>query len=132
MHVNSPLCPSCEEKLKTAHPTLMSFAKTFRTANLDAHVSCSTRSKEDQEAAFAKGTSKAHYGQSAHDFTPALALDWFRLTQANGASFDSVWFKDKLAPAARTAGLVWGGDFRSIHDLPHVELSNWKALVGKK
>lgn len=132
-HVNALLCPSCATKLQTAHPDLIAFATVFRSANHDAHISCSSRTEAEQEADFAKGVSKAKWRQSPHDFTPALALDWFRLTQAGGASFDSVWYTNVLAPAAKAAGLTWGGcgtnGWENIRDLPHVQLSNWKTLA---
>jgi hypothetical protein len=51
-----------------------------------------------------------------------MAVDLFRLTQAGGASFDSPWYKEVIAPIARGAGLTWGGDWKSIKDMPHVEL----------
>jgi hypothetical protein len=128
VHINAATCPGCEAKMATAHPTLVAFFTSFRAANPDAHVSCSSRTQSDQEADYAKGVSKAHWGQSAHDFTPSRAIDWFRLTQAGGASFDSVWFRNVLAPAIAAAGLVWGGNFSTIRDLPHCELPAWQNL----
>lgn len=126
MHHNIPDCLGCAGKLKTAHPELVKFALAFRTDHPEGHISCSTRSQAEQEADYVKGVSKARWGESPHDFDPSRALDWFRLTQAGGASFDSTWYIAILNPAIIRAGLVWGGNFKSIKDLPHVELPDWK------
>lgn len=34
----------------------------------------------------------------------------------------------KLGEIGKSLGLVWGGDFHSIHDYPHFELPNWRSL----
>lgn len=92
-------------------------------------MSCSYRTAEAQQEAYDSGHSNAKPGQSPHDYLPALGLDWFRLTLSGGASFDRTWYRDVLGPAAAKSGLAWGGNFRSISDLPHVELRDWKSLV---
>lgn len=122
MHVNAAQCPACNDKLKQVHPDLVRWVSILRSTHPDAHVSCGYRGQADQEADFAKGVSRAHFGQSAHNCTPAMAVDLFRLTQSGGASFDAPWYKEVVAPIARGAGLVWGGDWKSIKDMPHVEL----------
>ena len=121
MHINTLECSSCDEKLRQVHPDLARWVNVLRNTHLDAHVSCGYRGQADQEAAFVKGASHAHFGQSAHNTLPATAVDLFRLTMA-GASFDKVWYESVVAPVARAAGLVWGGDWHSIKDMPHVEL----------
>lgn len=121
-HINNSTCPSCTDMLKEAHPRLVQFAIFFRSQHLDAHISCAHRDAAAQQQAFDSGHSKAKPGQSKHNTSPAEALDWFRLTQSGGANFDSPWYQSILAPAAKKAGLVWGGDWHSIKDLPHVEL----------
>jgi len=129
-HLNIDVCSKCEEIMaKCKNEELLNFYKQFRKDHKDAHVSCCYRGEKEQEEAFLKGTSKAHFGQSAHSY--ALALDWFRITQSGGASFDAFWYKSFLKPASVAAGLVWGGDW-SFKDLPHVELKNWKELAKKK
>lgn len=125
MHLNTPSCPACEAKLVQVHPDLQRWFKVFRDTHPDGHVSCGYRGEADQEADFAKGASKAHFGQSAHNVLPSHAIDLFRLTLTGGASFDSPWYRDIVAPVARASGLVWGGDWKSIKDMPHVELPGW-------
>lgn len=128
-HLNISICTKCEEVIKPCtNIELINFYKQFRKDNLDGHISCCFRGKEEQEVAFATGHSKAHFGESAHSY--ALALDWFRITQAGGAEWDSIWYKNHLKPACEAAGLEWGGNW-SFKDLPHSEIKNWKALVKK-
>jgi len=125
-HVNNGCCGKCLELLQDADPRLQAFAKSFQAAHPDGHISCASRGEAEQNADFAKGVSRARFGESAHNFKPSRAIDWFRLTLA-GANFDAPWYRDNLGPAAKAAGLVWGGDFHSIKDLPHVELPNWRG-----
>jgi hypothetical protein len=122
VHLNANPCPACELKLNAVHPDLARWVHVLRSTHLDAHVSCGYRGKDAQEAAFTAGTSHAHYGQSAHNTAPAMAVDLFRLTQAGGAAFERPWYSETIAPIAKAAGLIWGGDWKSISDMPHVEL----------
>jgi hypothetical protein len=126
-HTNTGTCEKCAEILQSAHVSLQSFAKEFQKKNPDGHISWAHRGEDDQQAAYVQGKSKATFGNSPHNYRPALAIDWFRLTDS-GARWDAPWFRDKLGPAARAHGLVWGGDFKSFVDLPHVEMANWKGL----
>jgi peptidoglycan LD-endopeptidase CwlK len=121
-HTNINPCLLCEEKLKQVHADLARWVRMLRGTNLDAHVSCGYRGKVEQEEAFATGHSRAHFGESAHNTLPSTAVDLFRLTFPKGASFDRTWYSEVLAPAAIGAGLVWGGTWKIISDLPHVEL----------
>lgn len=127
-HINAAECPSCDAFTQQAHPTLQAFAKAFRASCPEAHISCAYRNQVDQESDLAKGVTRASFGQSPHNYQPSLALDWFRLTQAGGAAFDAPWYEAVLKPAAQASGLVWGGSFSSIHDLPHVEIADWRQL----
>lgn len=126
-HLNIDVCSKCEEIMQGCKSELLlNFYKQFRKDRPDAHISCCYRGKDEQEVAFNTGHSKAHFGQSAHNY--GLAIDVFRITQAGGAEFDAVWYKNFLQPACIAAGFTWGGNF-SFRDLPHVECSNWKELA---
>jgi hypothetical protein len=130
-HINNGTwCPLCAEKMKDACEELQQFHREFQAQHPDAHVSCSYRPEADQNRAFALGHSKAKFGQSPHNFRPALAIDYFRLTQAGGASFDRPWYIAVLMPAVRKAGLVSGGDWAKFRDYPHVEVPNWRGKVS--
>lgn len=121
-HVNNGACPSCAEKIKTAHPTLAAFWETFQQAHKDAHISWAHRGEEDQNHAYKVGTSPLKWPESKHNKMPAEAIDAFRLTQSGGATWDRRWFAEVFGPAVRAAGLVWGGDFKRFKDMPHAEL----------
>lgn len=123
MHLNNGNCPACKQKLVNVCDTLVTFAVNFQKAFPEAHISCGYRDSTDQQEAFDTGHSNAKPGQSKHNTNPATALDWFRLTQAGGASFDSTWYRNVLAPAAKQAGFTWGGDWHSIKDMPHIEIT---------
>lgn len=127
-HVNMEACPACEDKLRSVHPDLARWVRILRAAHRDAHVSWGHRGQADQENFFKEGTSKAHFGESAHNTLPSMAVDIFRITQAGGASFDAPWYEQVVAPVAKAAGLVWGGDWKSLKDRPHVELPGFQKF----
>lgn len=122
MHLNALTCPACNDKLVKVHPDLARWVNVFRSTHPDAHVSCGYRGEAEQEQAFKDHFSHAHFGQSAHNTEPARAVDMFRITQAGGATFEAPWYREVMAPVVRASGLVWGGDWKSIKDMPHVEM----------
>lgn len=95
------------------------------------------RSVAEQNALYAQGRTapgpkitNARGGQSPHNTThngqpAASAFDIVCL----GADGKPDWNSPNFAKAGsigRSVGLVWGGDFKSIKDMPHFELPNWK------
>jgi peptidoglycan L-alanyl-D-glutamate endopeptidase CwlK len=89
------------------------------------------RGRKAQETAFLKGNSKAHFGQSAHNWTPALALDIYPLP---------IQFKDLkpykalaaiILPTAKRLGIPirWLGPV--MGDYPHYELHPWREFAKK-
>lgn len=118
--------------LQTTHPLLV------RVLNL-AIVSCdfmviqSSRTKLEQEADYKKGNSRAHWGQSAHDFEPSFAVDCapLPLNWSNIHSFEVMASVVKAAAQQLNIPIVWGGDWRTIKDFPHFELTNWRELAEK-
>ena len=106
---------------------------------------CGFRNREDQESAFNKGTSGARWGQSPHNFRPALAVDLVLdpthvSVQAHRADprYPDLW--DDTSPDARAAwtdleaaALRHGLERTSIdgkRDLPHLQLPEWRAYVS--
>ena len=93
-------------------------------------LTCTYRDKAEQLALYNQATDKkdndgdgkidesdervtnAKPGESPHNYLPAPAFD--------------VAFADKYS------GITWGGNFKSLLDLPHFELTDWKKRVGKK
>ena len=131
MHINQPNnCPKCSEILNRypgLHKPLLDWFLDFRRRVPEAHVSWAGRGKADQELFFSKGLSRAHYGQSAHNYN--AAIDVFRLIQTQ-ASFESPWYRSVVGPEVKQhPELCWYGEPGiSFYELPHVEWRAWRAL----
>jgi peptidoglycan L-alanyl-D-glutamate endopeptidase CwlK len=130
-HRNTPTCPRCEATLRDAAPELQEFARSVRHSDPEAHVSWAYRGKQDQEEALARGTTRAKFGDSPHNYLPALAVDFFRITPNGLAEWNAEWLKARLAIPARASNLVYGGDWKNFKDWPHVEVADWKSKVSK-
>lgn len=80
----------------------------------------------DEKVTNAKG------GSSYHNY--GLAIDF--VNQINGVAkwtVDANWMK--VVNVFKKHGFVWGGDFKSIPDAPHFEMTlgyNWKQLLSLK
>jgi hypothetical protein len=126
------------KNLNAAHPGLQ---KLFNEVikHFDCAVICSTRGRAAQELAFDGGKSNAHYGQSPHNFEPALAvdvvpypIDWHDTDRMH-------YFAGQVMGIATRMGIEikWGGDWdrdthlsdERLHDLPHFELTNWRKIA---
>ncbi len=131
-HINNGNCPKCDEifdRYAGFDAGLRSWFKALQACVKDAHVACAGRGAEEQETAFKKGTSRAHFGESAHSYN--LAIDIFKL-HATGAEWPRSWFDAHIAPAL-TADLEWyGAKGAAFFELPHIQIKNWKAKTDKK
>lgn len=99
------------------------------------------RDRTEQERCYNTGVSKAHFGESAHNYNPSFAMDVYPYPvprkQINGVvqidSNSSEWnrmgqiFKDM----AENLGieLEWGGDWKKLVDKPHFQIKGWKTKV---
>lgn len=93
-------------------------------AIMDFSILCGQRNEEDQNKAFENGNSKVQWPQSKHNRYPSQAVDI--------APYPVDW--EDTERFARLAGVMeavawkngikikWGGDFKSIKDMPHFEL----------
>jgi len=125
------LSAASKARLAQAHPLLQKLF-TAVAAKTPILVLDSQRGRAAQEKAFAHGNSKAHFGQSAHNWSPAIALDvvpypvdWNNLQR----------FRDLaaivLAEAAKQkTPIVWGGSWK-MKDMPHYELDPWRTWAAK-
>jgi len=89
------------------------------------HISCGGRGQIDQEAAFARGASNAHWLQSAHNYN--CAIDTFFMIDGQ-YRLDADLFEQiakELAPDIDWYGLP-GSSFK---EMPHFEIRNWLDLV---
>lgn len=136
-HENILNCLKCNEILiryNGLHVQMYKFVHDLKMTDKSAHVSCASRGRVDQEVYFQRGASKAHYGQSAHNF--GAAVDLFKLTEIGDLSYDKSWFNKIVCTqvnlhnsASTNEPLNWyGAKGSKFFELPHVELLNWKKL----
>jgi hypothetical protein len=135
-HENKLNCLKCTElliKYNGCHQTIYDFVHTLRSSDNSAHISCGPRGRIDQEIYFQRGATRAHYGQSAHNY--GAAIDIFRIDEAGKLSYDKTWFKSTVGRLvaehnqSQADKLTWYGAPKSkFFELPHVELTNWKKM----
>lgn len=101
----------------------------------------STRGRAAQEKAFRDGNSKAKFGQSAHNYVPAIAVDLFPkpYSWSNLQAFDALSIVVMNIAKARGVPVRWGGDWNmdgarttsDAWDKPHFELHPWREYAKK-
>ncbi len=126
-----PLSANSQAALAAAHPLLRKWIATVIADNpkLKFQILEARRGRSDQEKAFAKGNSRVHFGDSAHNWTPSLALDItpVPLNWNNVASFKALAPPFKAAAKKAGVSLRWLGPV--IGDYPHWELHPWRDYV---
>lgn len=112
------------------HPMLQKLVDAA-IKEIDFVILDGTRGRAEQEKAFRAGNSKAHFGQSAHNFVPAVAMDIcpYPIDWDNIERFIALSKIVKAKAAEFGIDIVYGGDWKTIKDYPHFELTNWKKMV---
>lgn len=73
----------------------------------------------------------ARAGQSPHNYLLALAFDVAFLDKSGKVDYSTLLF-DRFAPLMlKTTNITWGGNFKSMPDKPHFELTDWKSRLPK-
>lgn len=123
-HDSEPQCMLCEQKLILAHPDLQKwYREQVKPCFPDSHISWSYRNALEQEQALHDGKTHRAFPDSAHNKTPALALDLFQIDEAGRAKWDLSFFSavnqlnEKAAPQ-----IYWGGHWHHLGDNDHFEL----------
>jgi len=127
-----------EGRLNELHPAVRQIFKTFietceEKLNITLRIAQGFRSIAYQDGLYAQGRTKpgkvvtnAKGGSSFHNY--GLAID---LVQMKGNDVDWNFDYSKLIPFM-PAGMVWGGNFKSIKDKPHFEMTfgnTWQTLL---
>lgn len=124
-------------RLDTCHRDLvllMDYAILHEDCPCDFTIVCGVRGREDQEKAFSEGNSRAVFGKSPHNFKPSYAVDVAPYVPGVGIAWTDTELFNALArhikKCANELGVLvaWGGDFKSINDKPHWELTYWRDM----
>lgn len=109
-----------------------SVIKACRERGVDLLVTCTYRSAEEQDAAYAQGrthpgpiVTHAKGGESAHNFGLACDVVPVRHGKPVWDTADPAWrvYGEEVA----RAGLVWGGSWATLPDRPHCEARDWRT-----
>lgn len=110
------------ERLRTCHDDLQLLCHAI-LEDMDITVLCGYRSEQEQNEAFAKGTSKLKFPKSKHNSYPSLAVDiapypvdWNNIEAFNKMCDIAEQKAEKMGIEIRL-----GRDF-SFRDYPHIEL----------
>jgi hypothetical protein len=125
-------------RLIEAHPDLQRlFSEVIK--HFDCTVICGYRGQAEQEAAKAAGKSKASFGQSPHNYQPALAVDVVPYPVDWEDRERMFLFAGVVLGMAVSmgVGVTWGGDWdrdtevkdNSFDDLLHFELIDWRTMI---
>jgi len=126
--------------LAKCHPLMQEIAQEA-IKTIDFKVLDSTRGRTDQERAYATGRSKAKFGQSAHNYVPAIAFDLFPAPYDwnNRAAFKKLSGVIMAIAKKKGVPIRWGGDWNmdgdkttsDAWDMPHFELHPWRTWAKK-
>lgn len=124
--------------LSQLHPLLQQIC-IEAIKEIDFTILDAQRGRAEQELAFRQKRSKARFGQSAHNYVPAVSMD----VAPYPIDFDDLDRFKELAKVimriARELGikLRWGGDWNMDGstsdgwDFPHFELHPWREWAKK-
>lgn len=118
--------------LKQLHPDLQRVA-VEAVKHFDFSLICGHRNKTEQMRAYHSGASRAKYGQSPHNFKPALAFDSIPYPFQGWSvipPFEEMGVA--ILDASKKVGveITWGKGFKGLVDYPHFELTNWRNMKG--
>ena len=127
--------------IEELHPDLQEMVyelkKRCEANGLKIGISECLRTKEEQDSLYAKGrttpgnivtNAKGSTYSSMHQW--GVAFDFFR-NDGLGAYNTSGNFFEKVGAIGKEIGLMWGGDFKSIKDMPHFQLPDWGSGAAK-
>lgn len=106
--------------------------------NVQVRITQGLRTFSEQEKLFAQGrttpgskVTNARGGESIHNY--GLAFDYVLLVNGKVSwTVDDSW--KEVAATFKSKGFSWGGEWKSIKDYPHLEITygySWRQLLDK-
>lgn len=130
------------DRLAGVHPRLVMAAHSIMDAmqilGFLMLVTDGVRTVEQQQALYAKGRTaqgpvvtnadgiRATSNHQPHADGYGHAIDMAFLDKRGNLSYEGPW--TLYGEMAKALGLVWGGDWKSIHDRPHIELPESRVV----
>lgn len=120
-----------DQKIKKLHPQLRPLASKFineveKKLGIKLRITDGFRTFDEQNKLYAQGrttagkiVTNAKGGQSYHNY--GLAFDCY-LTENGSVTFKKA-VNSEIAKIGKDLGLEWGGDWKSLKDMPHFELN---------
>lgn len=129
------------DRLSRAHPLLQKLMNEA-IKQFDFMILDSQRGRAAQELAFRQGHTKVHFGNSAHNWNPSIALDVAPLPVNWRGTKQFITLGQKIImPLAKSMDIPirWGADWdmdsdlsdETFVDLPHYELTPWRTWAKK-
>lgn len=99
------------------------------------------RDKETQDRYYRNGTTKAHFGESAHNYHPSFAVDVYPypvpkkqvkgVIELDSDSLEWQRMTNLFKAISKEMGIEisCGIDFKSFKDAPHIEIKDWRKRV---
>jgi peptidoglycan L-alanyl-D-glutamate endopeptidase CwlK len=116
-----------DKKLQDAYVEAVEKWKYLYPNRAQPFLTCTHRNHREQEQLYAIGrnlpgkiVTNAKPGQSKHNTVPSKAFD-IAFNFHGRIDWDVLLFKD-FAAIIKPMGITWGGDFKSIKDMPHFEI----------
>jgi hypothetical protein len=126
-HQNDGSCSHCQlifDDYPGFDPGIRAWFIQFQKTNPNWHISCAGRGRDEQEKCFNEKTSRAHWGESAHNYN--CAIDTFQLVDGVYV-LDKQSYLDLLAPKL-PKWIEWGYEWKSFPELPHLQRRNFKFM----
>lgn len=110
----------------------IAFAETLRTVAEQDALYAKGRSKPGPKVTNAKGEEyrSMHQWGVAADFYLLMDIDGDGTTKDDAYNNAKKTF-NRVGKVAKKLGLEWGGDWKSIKDLPHLQLPQWGSTPTK-
>lgn len=129
-HVNSGSCEKCQQIFDTFpgfHQGLRNWFKMVQKQIPTFHCAEAGRGHIEQEKDYAKGASRAWWGESAHNFN--CAFDSFFLIDGKYNLDESNYERvARLLPSS----ITWYGSATArFYERPHFEISNFRELKAR-